>query len=75
MMKTSLKTIANRCLDHGFDRTYIRGGAVHPQCSQCEAVCINGHACHEHGCPNKTHECTGCNAVIPVNNRYCSDCA
>jgi len=29
------------------------------RCSQCEACVINGIACHEHGCPNATHECNG----------------
>ncbi len=22
-------------------------------CDQCEALAINGHPCHEHGCPNE----------------------
>ena len=50
---------ANRTGDHlrkqGFDRTsYDRStGRYHVGCSQCEAVVINGVACHEHGCPNK----------------------
>lgn len=42
-------------------------------CSQCEALCINGIPTHEHGCPNKTFECRGCNATIEYNG-YCQDC-
>lgn len=39
----------------GFDRTsYDRSeGAYHVSCTQCEALVINGYACHETGCPNK----------------------
>ncbi len=44
-------------------------------CDSCEAMSINGHATHERGCPNRRHECNGCNALIPVNVRYCEDCA
>ena len=48
--------------DQGFDNTtgcqtrdgYGRfdGIAIRPRCSQCEACCINGVACHEQRCPN-----------------------
>jgi hypothetical protein len=41
---------------------------------QCEAVVINGVACHEHGCPNQTHECHGCNAIVARGVRYCEEC-
>ncbi len=44
------------------------------KCSQCEALVINGVACHETGCPNAKHECRGCNAIIPANQKYCGDC-
>lgn len=39
----------------GFDLTsYHRDtGYYRPKCSQCEALVINGVACHERGCPNK----------------------
>ena len=43
-------------------------------CSQCEALVINGVACHETGCPNETHECKGCNAQVPRRGMYCEDC-
>lgn len=45
------------------------------KCSCCEALAINGVACHERGCPNAVHECHGCNELIPTNRRYCQDCA
>ena len=38
----------------GFDMTKsYRDGTVLPRCSQCQAMCINGVACHETGCPNQ----------------------
>ncbi len=49
----------NRTGEHlrkqGFDQTsYSREtGYYRVRCSQCEALVINGVACHEHGCPNK----------------------
>lgn len=45
------------------------------RCSQCEALVINGTPAHEHGCPNATRECKGCNARVPMNVHYCEDCA
>ncbi len=44
------------------------------RCSQCAALVINGTACHETGCPNDTHECNGCNAIVPARVRYCEEC-
>lgn len=55
-----------------------RGFTVTPsgrvKCNQCEAISINGVACHETGCHNAKHECKGCNELIPVRQRYCADC-
>jgi hypothetical protein len=45
-----------------------------PKCSCCEAICINGVPCHETGCPQATHECSGCNELIPTNQKYCESC-
>jgi hypothetical protein len=59
----------------GFDRSHRAGGKIHIACSQCDALVINGIACHETGCSNATHECHGCNEQIPMHSRYCSDCA
>jgi hypothetical protein len=44
-------------------------------CDQCHAVIINGIPCHEAGCPNAMHECNGCHELIPMRQRYCTDCA
>lgn len=43
-------------------------------CSACETLAINGVPTHERGCPHAKHECHGCNAIIPMNQRYCEDC-
>lgn len=61
----------------GFDDAYIveDGSAICPKCSQCEALVINGLATHEAGCPNARRECRGCNAMIPVNQKWCEGCA
>ena len=38
----------------GFDVSYLTdGGGLRVRCSQCEALVINGVACHETGCPNR----------------------
>lgn len=46
-------------LDRGFDNSRISYAdddeqidGVRVRCSQCEALTINGIACHETGCPN-----------------------
>ena len=44
------------------------------QCSACAALVISGVPCHEIGCPQATRECNGCNARIPVRQKYCEDC-
>ena len=45
--------LAKRLVRRGFDETYRCDGAVYPKCSQCEALVINGMACHEQGCPRE----------------------
>ena len=47
----------------------------HVGCSQCNALCINNVACHETGCTHDTHECRGCNEIIPRRQTYCQACA
>jgi len=60
----------------GFKSSYIiRGGMIKPKCDQCEAIVINGIPCHETGCINTMHECSGCNEIIPLRQRYCEVCA
>lgn len=59
----------------GFDQSYrVRTGQYRVACSQCEALVINGMACHETGCSHDRHECAGCNALIPINQHWCHDC-
>jgi len=43
-----------RLRDAGFDTSYVIPfeHAWKVRCSQCEALVINGIACHETGCPN-----------------------
>lgn len=61
----------------GFDgaaHTFGRPNLISVSCSQCQALVINGIATHEHGCPNATHECKGCNSLVPSRVTYCEDC-
>ena len=44
----------------GFDRSVRSRPGVTVQCSQCEALVINGHATHERGCPNVVPTCREC---------------
>lgn len=57
-------------IELGFDET--TADAV--RCSQCEAVCINGTACHERGCPNETGECNECGCTVPKGQYLCDSC-
>lgn len=53
-MSTKLKKIKAGLVKRGFDKTTFdkSTGYVRPGCSQCNALVINGVACHETGCPN-----------------------
>jgi hypothetical protein len=60
----------------GFDASYVVDAErIKVKCSQCQAVAINGIACHETGCPNARHECKGCDELLPLNQKYCAECA
>lgn len=52
----------------GFDQCRIDGKHIRVKCSQCDALCINGIACHEIGCPNivKTFKCWQCGCDVRV---------
>lgn len=56
MDKNERKALVGQLKRRGFDKTtsgvYDGLGLVRPRCSQCEALCISGLACHETGCPN-----------------------
>jgi hypothetical protein len=60
----------------GFDLSqhvpFTRGYRV--RCSCCAALVINGVPAHESGCTQARHECRGCSALVPVNQRYCEEC-
>jgi|SRR5580765_5359759 len=63
----------------GFDRSIDDedDGGVFAACSQCQAMVINGTACHERGCPNETRECSECENRVPKRTfKYlCEECA
>ncbi len=48
------KSLGQELRQEGFDLTeYDRSTKYYtPKCSQCEVSVIQGHACHETGCPN-----------------------
>ena len=74
----SMEARREMLISMGFDKTHIAKEEgkpyVHVGCSQCNAVCVNGHPIHERGCPHEMGECKGCNAIIPKNQRYCEEC-
>jgi hypothetical protein len=49
------RSLGQKLRDRGFDRTeYNRADSNYSvRCSQCEALVINGMACHETGCVNE----------------------
>lgn len=53
-----MKSLLQKLRRNGFDRSeYDRSSGRHRvRCSQCEALVINGIACHESGCPNEKRE-------------------
>jgi hypothetical protein len=57
----------------GFDAS-AQEGFLKVQCSECEAMVINGVPTHEHTCPNAMKECEGCNNIIPACGRFCIEC-
>ena len=58
-----LNTLRNR----GFDKAYNIPFSKHYRiaCSQCEALSINGMACHETGCTNEVKDCRECGNPDP----------
>lgn len=64
MPRQNKTAILNSLLDQGFDQSYKTRDGVRPSCSQCQAVCINGVACHETGCPNgRRYTCQECGTI------------
>ena len=59
----------------GFDNSRVSGAhTVRIGCTACDAIAIQGVACHESGCPNAQKECAGCNELVPMRVKYCEDC-
>jgi hypothetical protein len=63
----------------GFDRSHVEyddddAPFIDVECSQCDALCVNGTPCHETGCPNTVFECRGCNARMARAGSYCRAC-
>ncbi len=53
MNEVERKDLRRSLKRRGFDRTKsYKAGFVRPVCSQCQALVIQGMACHETGCPN-----------------------
>jgi len=58
--KKKRSTLGPMLRRQGFDESYYKresstgGGYWRVGCSQCQALCINGFATHETGCPNQT---------------------
>lgn len=57
----------------GFTESYRTKNGYKVKCMNCEALVINGVACHETGCDMATYECKGCNEIIDYRG-YCADC-
>ena len=55
-----MKSRVQQLRDLGFDLSeYLRSeGTWYVACSQCQALVINGHACHETGCSNQQRKRT-----------------
>jgi hypothetical protein len=73
MAKDTLLNLRARGFDLSYHIPFTREYKV--KCSQCEAVAINGIACHEQGCPNQTYECRGCGNRVTRHQRYCEECS
>jgi len=48
-----LEKLVESLKEQGFDLSRESDDGVDVRCSQCEALVIQGTACHETGCPNK----------------------
>jgi hypothetical protein len=66
------------------EATHSAGAALHPvsvTCDQCSIAVINGHVCHETGCPNawrdEVRNCKWCGQDFKPEERHqtcCSPC-
>lgn len=69
------KSVVLGLIARGFDlsRAVPFERAAHVECSRCQAVAVNGAACHEHGCPNKPGMCGECGQPCERGAGYCSE--
>jgi hypothetical protein len=72
-MKNKLIPIKKNAIAAGFDESYIKDKFVKIKCSQCNALVLQGIACHEDHCPNTKYRCRGCYTWIEYYG-YCQDC-
>ena len=69
-IKVALHTQLEQRQAEGFDRSYVSSAEyVTIRCSQCDALVINGHACHEMGCQNRRIACPECGDMLPLLQR------
>lgn len=72
-IKVALHTQLEQRQAEGFDRSYISSAEyITIRCSQCDALVIQGRACHEIGCPNRRVPCPECGDMLS-RDRAC-DC-
>ena len=57
---STLETLENLGFDNSSEND---DGTVSVACSGCDALVINGTACHERGCPNRPIECRECGTM------------
>lgn len=75
-MRVMQRELIDNLERRGFDAcSPTNQSGVRVRCSQCEALVINGVACHEHGCPNQTYPCVECGCDGATRRRgLCEDC-
>jgi hypothetical protein len=56
MAKSTAAQLAEKYRRMGFDKSHVDDGTCRVQCSQCEALVIQGVPCHETGCPNQRRD-------------------
>lgn len=50
--------------DLGFEDSKEDAGYLKVRCHSCEALVIQGHPCHETGCPEQRVECRECGSLM-----------
>lgn len=52
---THFQPVLDEAHARGFEGSYLTANGITVVCRQCEALVINGIACHETGCPQAQH--------------------